>query len=330
MKIPGITGLKGSAACNFLKVSWQGKIVQILYSVSSFFMKTDQQPTQDPPSLSGRVEQGLSAISSSQKNQVAFSLPLELWFNIFCSLNAEELARIAPVCRQWNAVVSSDAVSLSYEIPFPSWLEDIDADVWKKNVDVKKYGLDLSKVPRVNRRDLTKALKPLSRKVEKKMGITNMVIPEGLTLKIVLEIAKDNSVPIGDIWDELLTKFEDIAAGQTRVLFFTNSIFENTRKHTSDQHERDVERIGQECGIAIQKHEIRNFMALLVLTYISSSKTPRTQLYSSQTYTRFIEKINGLSLIGGFTPSGVDANNNNGRYINIGVGASGNSEDIGT
>ncbi len=55
----------------------------------------------------------------------------------------------------------------------------------------------------MNRRALTKAFKPLARKVENKMGITNMVIPK-VTLNIVLQIAKDNAVPIGYIYSQIL------------------------------------------------------------------------------------------------------------------------------
>ena len=172
--------------------------------------------------LNGRVEQDLSSISNPQEIQVASSLPPQLWCDIFCLLNAEELAKIAPVCRQWITLASSDEVS--YEIPFPSWLKDIDAGIWSK-LDLKKYGLDLSKVPRVNRRALTKALKPLSRKVENNMGITNMVIPKGLTLNKVLEIANDNSVPIRFILDKILTNFGDIAVEANSGIIFYKQYF---------------------------------------------------------------------------------------------------------
>ena len=255
-------------------------------------------------------------------------LPDEVFGHIFHFLNAEELASIALVCQIWNTIASSEA--LSYEIPFPSWLKDIDASVWEKHVDLKKYGLDLSVVPRVNRLALTKALKPLSRKVENKMGITNMVIPKGLTLNTVLRIAKDNSVPIGFIWDEILTNFGDIAVEQTRVLFFTNSIFEGTRDRTPDQHELDVATIGHECGFTIRNPGFRDFMAFLALTYMSSSENPPTQLYSSNTFTVLIEKVICCSLIGGFAPSGLFALFTYCAPGHIGFGASGSCEDIET
>jgi hypothetical protein len=248
--------------------------------------------------------------------------------HIFHFLNADELAQMAPVCQLWNTLASSDAVS--YGIPFPSWLKDIDAEVWEKYVDLKKYGLDISEVPRVNRRVLTKALKPLAEKVENNMGITNMVIPKGLTLNIVLQIAKDNSVPIGGIWDEILTHFGDIASEQTRVLFFINSIFANTRNQTSNEDEIYIKFIGQECGIAIQGHEIRNFMALLVLTYLNSPENARVSLYSSGTNTRLLEEVGDSFLHGGFYSKGLHAYECRFVLEDVGVGASGSSEDIGT
>jgi hypothetical protein len=255
-------------------------------------------------------------------------LPNEMLEHIFHFLNAEELARIAPVCRQWAEVASSKAVSLSYGIPFPSWIKDIDADIWGM-IDLKKYGLDLSEVPRVNRRALTKALKPLSRKVENEMGITNIVIPKGLTLNKVLQIAKDYSVPISPRWfDQIIPMFGDIPAEQTRVLFFTNSLLEETRDSTSDQEDEKITTIGKICKVALQEPNIRDFMAFLVLTYLSSPADDRVRLYSKNTYTRLIEKVNDWVLWAGFGPYGLLAINDYFGYGNIGVGASGSSEGI--
>ncbi len=264
---------------------------------------------------------------STEKNLEDPCLPNEVLSHIFLLLNAEELTRIAPVSRLWNALTFSDAVS--YGIPFPSWLEDIDADIWKK-LDLKKYGLDLSEVPRVNRRALTKALKPLSRKVEDKMGITNMVIPKDLTLNIVLQIAKDNSVPFGPIWHKVLINFKDIAVEQTRVLFFTNNIFANTRNHTPDQHTTDVTNIGKECGVTIQRPGVRDFMTFLVLSYLKAPENARTRLYPTGIYTRLLETVDASFLYGGFTLSGIRAGSDNViAHKNIGVGVSGSSIDQG-
>jgi hypothetical protein len=164
--------------------------------------------------------------------------------------------------------------------------------------------------------------------VENNKGITNMVIPEGLTLGKVLQIAVENSVPIARLVSQILPDIRDVPVEQTCVLFLTNSIFVDTR-HSSARHERDVKTIGQECGIAIQRHEIRNFMALLVLTHISSSETPPIRLYSSSTFTSLLEKGNNTAFFGGFGPRGLHA-----FYCmdssSIGVGAWGSSEDIGT
>jgi hypothetical protein len=292
--------------------------------------------------VSGSQSVELASVYSPKEILCALHLPDEVLRHIFHFLNAEELARIAPICRQWAEVASSGIApicrqwaevassgkeALPYGIPFPSWLKDINAEVWEKYVDVKKYGLDISEAPRVNRYALTKALKPLSGKVENEMGITNIVIPKGLTLNKVVQIARDNSVLIA-VWDEILTNFGDSAVEETCVLFFTNNIFEGTRGHTPEQHKLDVTTIGQECGIAIQRPNVRDFMAFLVLTYISSSETPPTQLYSSNTYTSLIEKVDHCFLMGGFAFFGLHADNediNNALDDHFGVGASGSS-----
>ena len=331
----------------FIESSWKEKTDQILcagsflalsYYIVSRFIKTDEPPSQDPPSLKNRVtvepEEPVnpepSSIPASQGILNISDLPGEIFeLHIFTFLNAEELAKIAPVCQLWRDFASSE--SLAYVIPFPSWLKDIDADVWRKKVvDLEKYGLDLTEVPCINKFALTKDLKPLSKRVENNMGITNMVIPKGLTLNIALQIARDYSVPINYIWPQILAEFGDKAIDKTCILFFTNSIFTGTRSHTSNQHEEDVTCIGTDCRVAIQGPEVRNFLALLILTYLNSPEDSRTQLYSSATYTRLLEKVNNWSLYEGFAPSGLYASHNNSDDDHIGVGASGSSEAIGT
>jgi|GEM_PF-1878502 hypothetical protein len=271
-----------------------------------------------------------TVVSSLQEVQVTPSLPTELWLDIFCSLNAEELAQTALVCKEWTALASLDSVS--YRIPFPSWLKLIDASVWENHVDIKKYGLDITGAPRLNRRVITKALKTLSRKVENNVGIMMMFRPKGLTGNKVLQFAAKpkigRPVPKDYIWPQILTEHGDAEAEQTQVIFFTNGIFKGTRARTPDQHELDVATIGQECGVTIRQPGFRDFMAFLALTYMSSSEDPPTQPYSS-TYTRLIEKVDRLSLFGGFAPIGLIATEcYPSSADDFGVGASGNSEDI--
>ena len=244
-------------------------------------------------------------------------------------MNTEELAKVVSVCREWTVLASSDMVS--HRISFPSWLKLIDTDVWKRHVDLEKYRLDITGDKQLNRLTLTKALKPLSKRVENNKGITIMVIPKGLTGNKVLQFAASpkmgNPAPIGCMWPKILTEVGNIEVEQTQVLFFTNSIFEETRGHTADQHELDMTKIGQECGITIRKPGFRDFMAFLALTYMSSSEDPPTQLYSSMTYTRLMEQVSRWPLYGGILTVGLYA-----CYWfdgdSIGVGASGSSEDI--
>lgn len=307
MRIPGIKGLNDFAAPRFVETSGQGKIIQIINDVASRFMKTIQSLTQDPPPFD------------------VFSVPSELWLNIFCFLNAEEVVGIARVCRLWNTIAFTSA----YSISSPSWLKDIDAGVWEKHVDLKKYGLEISEVPCENRPALVKALKPLARKVENNKGITNMVIPKGLTLKKILQIATDKLVPIQFIGDKILILFGDSAVEQTCVLFFTNSIFENTRRYTLNYRKAvQITNIGKECGIAIQMHQVRDFVALLVLTYLNSPENARTLLYPSATYTQLIEEVNDWVVVGGFGPFGLHVHSSSYNSGTVGVGASGNSQDI--
>jgi len=214
----------------------------------------------------------------------------------------------------------------------PLKLKEITETTWKDNINCEKYGLDFTDAPRINSSAIAKGLQALSERVENNLGITNIIIPKGLTLNKVLQIAEDYKVPIAPYWyKNIITELGDIPAEQTRVIFFTNSILKDTRNRPVDQHEAEVTKIGKECGVAIQRPNVRDFMAFLVLTYLSSSEDARAMLYSSATYTRLLEKVNTWSLYGGFAPSGLHA------FIydffandDIGVGASGSSEAIGT
>ena len=68
-------------------------------------------------------------------------------------------------------------------------------------------------------------------------------------------------------------------------------------------------------------------MAFLALTYMSSSQGSPTMLYFPHAYTRLMEK---MDLIGGFTYSGLHVEIDDFRGKSLGVGVSGNVEDIGT
>jgi hypothetical protein len=213
----------------------------------------------------------------------------------------------------------------------PDWLKEINENTWKEKVDIKKHRLDFTGAPLINSSASAKGLKALSERVEYNKGITSIVIPKGLTLKIVLDIANENSIRIssGDWHDKIITEFGDIPADQTRVLFFTNSILKGTRNHTPDQHAFDITTIGEECGVAIQTPQVRDFMALLVLTYLNSPEDARTLLYSS-CYTRLLEydKKTKWVLFGSFAPSGLYAFPIISNFARSGVGAFGSSEDI--
>lgn len=204
MHVQNITGLIDSPAQYFMESSWKGKTVLVLcalsflsviYYVAFRLMKTDTPPSQDSASLKGRaatkptapVEQDLSLIAYTESSIPGF--PNEMMERVFQLLTAEQLVKIARVCKHWNAVV----FNMSYAMPLPSWLKEITENTWKAKIDCKKYVLDFTGAPRINRRASTKDLWPLSERVEKKMGITIMVRPKNLTLKIVLQIAKDYS-----------------------------------------------------------------------------------------------------------------------------------------
>jgi hypothetical protein len=228
--------------------------------------------------------------------------------------------------KQTPAAFQGRGVTNETPVVLPPWLREINENTWKETIDCKKYGLDFTGVPRINGPALAKSLEALSECVENNRGITNMVIPKGLTLNIVLQIADKYKVPISTDWfNQIKTQLGDIPTEQTCVLFFTNSILTGTGNHTSGQHDADINAIEKKCGVTIQKPNVRDFMAFLVLTYLSSPKDDRMWLYSSA-YTRLLEEVEGFSLYGGFDSSGLRAVGRDFSDHVIGVGASGSSQ----
>ncbi len=291
MQIPSVTGLNRSPVQYFLESSWQGKAVQILFAisfVSLIYYVASRFIKRDEPASPG---------PATLNNRVVM-----------------------------NETPASQALSSKTLSP---WLKEITQKTWEEKIDCERYGLVFTDTPQINGSALANGLKALSERVEGNMGITNMVIPKGLTLNTVLLIAKDYKVPISSYWyDQIITEFGDVPAKETGVLFFTNSILTGTRNHTPDQHDADVTTIGEECKVAIQRPNVRDFMAFLILTYLSSPED-LVRFYSLATYTRLSEKAGARSLFGGFAASGLSARSSSLVRLSIGVGASGSSENTG-
>jgi hypothetical protein len=309
MTVSNITGLIDSPVQYFIESTWKEKTVQTPPDLGSAALEPQALMNQELP-------------LTPYKDASIPELPAEIVEYVIQDLNGKELANVALVCQLWKNL--SDRF---FEFPSP-WLTDI-SHVWKQ-IDCKKYGLDCTRIPRINRYAFIKRFESLSTRVENDLGISTMGRPENLTLKIVLQIAKDYNVPIAGIWNQIIARYGDIPAEKTELKFFTNSIFTDTREHTHNQHVDDITNIGKECGVEIQKPPVRDFLAFLVLSYLNSPEDARTMLYSSSTFTRLLEEVGHWPLYGGFAPSGLYAASRSFDGDDIGVGASGSSEDIGT
>lgn len=193
-------------------------------------------------------------------------LNIDVLGRIFCVFNAEELTQFELVCKLWKQAALSNQVS--YSISYPSWIREVQVS----KDDIKKYGLDDTGGPSVNRRLFTKALKPLSRGVKNNKGIAVFLRPKNLTLEIVLQIAKDcenkQGFPLDRNFRLLLAvkdSLEDIPSDRTSLLFFTNDflvdvksleVFQNTMK--------------QESGIVVRKPPARDFFAFITCMIANS------------------------------------------------------------
>src|SRR5271156_3998761 len=89
------------------------------------------------------------ATSSSQKVMCISELPPELVEHVILDFNGKELANVALVCQLWEGLADR-----LFEFPLPPWLTDR-SHVWKQ-IDCKMYGLDCTRIPRINRYALIK------------------------------------------------------------------------------------------------------------------------------------------------------------------------------
>ncbi len=255
------------------------------------------------------------------------TLPQETLLHIFGFLPAKDLGRASCVCSDWQ-VLASDAnlwsslnegpLRVILKKVFPSVkINVIDGPVWDAYAGLKAWGLSVDDAKPIHHRTLIPELKKRlpSLQVDGDAGVTVLTLPTGLTLHILESLArspkKGNATCFRAIWNSVSDKYGNNAVSKTHHLVITNSILKTSSELSLSVQQRLVSQLGGEMPGVLP------IAALAILTFISSTESPPTRLYSldqcenygrfyeRRTYTRCAEKINDRHVAaGGYFPEG--------------------------
>ncbi len=233
----------------------------------------------------------------------ALRLYTEVVLTIFRYLDLHSLGRASGVSRQWCALTRDwnlwSRVDLKALCP---GLEVFDGVDLTTHIDLAAYGLSVDDAPVLDKPRMISILKRcLSLPVEEDAGVTLLLIPKGLTLKKLIQLARSpkqgNSTPLGYIWDRILTEMGDAEVTETYWIVITNTIFKNSRKLSVVQHKDLVAHHGCEMPRTLEQ------AFLLVVTYMRDGK--RLCKNDPLTYSRCAERVSECPVIvGGFSWEG--------------------------
>jgi hypothetical protein len=234
-------------------------------------------------------------IGQSTCNTGIGRLPKDVLTLVLSQLPAKDLARAACVSKQFYHA-AQDAVPQVFRI---------NEAIWRQYVDLEKLGLSFEGTPAVDDREKGRAIKGMSHHVEERAGVTVLSLPKGLTLNMLLQIAKANNVPIADVWDEILDQLGDKAVETPCTVVLTNSVLKGSRKMSFTDQQAHLAKL---LGTGYEVPELLPVLALMIFTYIDSGG--RIRLFPRApgclTYTRCQEQLLGLRLAAvGFGPIGL-------------------------
>jgi|GEM_PF-5597250 len=190
-------------------------------------------------------------------------LPLDVKRHICSFLRPEDLAQFSLVSRDcrvvrlevfWDKVwdrLSTGQYSLSYDV--------IDEQAWRQ-VDCNRYGLNLAGASVPDNQTLKTAIWKMSKLVEGDAGATLILIPEGLTLNTVSEIAQDKGISISISCEEA-ERLRDKRVEKSRLVLISNAFLSETRKRSAEDQQKRCAQFGYELP------DVLTVMALLVFKY---------------------------------------------------------------
>jgi hypothetical protein len=222
------------------------------------------------------------------KKPVPFPQQEDLAFHIHGFLSHKDTASTSAVCLLWNKVAKDPRIWTNSNLErvfFPN-LSIIDEAVWQAHVDCPTLGLNTTFTPKdkaaakINAIIVMRQFNAYS-KVEKNQGFTLLTIPQGLTLKIIKQIAqspmKGNTFYLDDSYASYFPESHKTVAEKPYQIIISNNVFSGSRV----PHIKTLVDHYKKCGLEIPK--LLEVAALCALTYIGS--TPPLYLLEEGTYT---------------------------------------------
>ena len=257
-------------------------------------------------------------------NQTFFNTaPSKVLVKIFGYLSPEELARARRVSKLWNILTTQDPLWNAFDLKelFPK-LSILSSQVWNDHVNLEMFGLSFTDGKPLDKRKTIPELKRLFAvlKVEGDAGITLLTIPKGLSFNKLVKIAgcpiKGNKATFEHIRISITAELGDVEVQKTYRVAITNNVLEGSRNKSFKDQQLLVEQFG--CD----RPKIIDVVALLILTFISSSAQSPLRLLNNKpwTLTRCDEKINNNpSIVGSFAPEGMLVSNIGNDSSSVGI-----------
>jgi hypothetical protein len=200
-------------------------------------------------------------------------LPNDILKEVFSHLDPSSLGGVCCVCKKWNAIGSSVSLWNAFDLKklFPM-LRIIDETVWKKHVDLIKFGLSLEDVRPLDKRAVIPLLRRLftSGLVEKDAGWTLLTIPKNLGFKNCMKIAQ--SPKEGNATKVIISFLDDgkipadKSVNKTYRILISNDLLNKSKRYLYSSDEKFVKEMGCQMPSELE------VMTFLVMTYFVSNE----------------------------------------------------------
>lgn len=177
-------------------------------------------------------------------------IPNELLLAIFSHLDLPDLYSCTNVTHRWRGI-ASDATLWGDPLPI------IDKTEWAKYADLSNYGIVVDDIPDLSNQTLLYLKMRIALlKIEENRGAFIILIPQGLTcdnlIKIVSSPKEGHSSQIQYADREFMAQRAHIPVKQGYWLLITESILENTRGLSFNEHKKQLKALHMEMPSTLE------------------------------------------------------------------------------
>jgi predicted NAD-dependent protein-ADP-ribosyltransferase YbiA (DUF1768 family) len=182
--------------------------------------------------------------------------------------------------------------------------------------EAQKYGFNAVPAPSFPKLSLIKGYQDMAPNVEGDAGVTyfDFILPEDLTLRQVIEIAKAQGITVETYWDQILIDIGDVAIKQVFPCMLANNVFKDSRNKRYDVQCVLVRRHGCELP-TVEQYIIHIVLISKIYNQCLFGENPLT-------YGRSSTFVEGFPLVvGGSAPGCLDVSRRGCGPGNVGAGS---------